>query len=77
MKNITFSLDEELLKLARQVASEKNTTLAKLIRSYLEQLTGAKKLDRQERAARLQLSFNTVSSPIGKFWRDRDELHER
>jgi len=38
-RNLTMSLDEELLKKSRKVAIEKNTTISSMIRNYLRQLT--------------------------------------
>ncbi len=36
MSNITFSLEDEIIKKARKIAIDKNTTLTAMLRNYLK-----------------------------------------
>ena len=38
MSNITMSLDDELVKKARKIAMDKDTSITGLIRKYLQEL---------------------------------------
>jgi hypothetical protein len=77
--NITLSLDEDLVKVVRKIAVDRDTTLTGLVREYLEKLaaesaaTGRK---RREHEA-LERSFEKYSFSIGKRKWTRADLHER
>jgi hypothetical protein len=51
--NITLSLDEDLVKMVRKIAVDRDTTLTGLVREYLEKLaaesasTGRKRRERE------------------------------
>jgi len=77
MSNITFKADDEIIKKARKVAIEKNTTLTQMLREYLN--SKARLEDEKQTAAlfRLEQTFEHHSRDMGKrSWR-REELYER
>lgn len=75
-RNLTLSLDEQLLRLARMVCQKRNTTLTQFIRDQLEAMVS--------RDEEYQDSMNRIIAlmekrPIEvepKTW-TRDDLHER
>ena len=77
--NVTLSLDDEVVKEARKIAIDRDTTLTALIRHYLEDLVAQNKLSgrrRREREA-LERSFGQIQVRIGKrSWR-REDLYAR
>ena len=72
MKNITLSADEDLIRKARGVAHQRDTSLNELFRDWLRELT------RSERSAR---HFDRLMERLdaresgGKF--SREEMNER
>jgi len=77
MPNITMTIDQNLLKKARRMAVEKNTSLTALIRSFLEKMAERQDLKREETIVKLKNYFNDKKVKIGgKKWR-REDLYER
>ncbi|MBN2012972.1 hypothetical protein JW960_26815 [candidate division KSB1 bacterium] len=76
-KNLTMALDENLLKRARKVAVDKNTTLSALIRSFLQQLVEREEHRKDEVIKELDALFNSSQAMIGEKNWSRDSLHER
>ena len=76
MANLTITVDDRLLKLARLRALEQGTSVNALLREYLEAYAGA--ADAQARALDhlLQLSA-TVTAHRGSATWTRADLHER
>lgn len=77
--NVTLSLDDDLVKHARRIANERDTTITALIREYLEQLanedvTVGRK--RRERDALIR-SFAELQTNVGARTWSRQDLHER
>ena len=77
--NITLSLDEKLVKEVRKIAVERDTTLAGMVRDYLERVAaeataGGRK--RREREA-LRRSFEKFQFKIGKRDWKRADLYVR
>lgn len=73
--NLTFTVDDELLKRARIRALEENTTVNAVLRNYLERYAGT---TRQRLAvARLLLLSQTAQAKRGAVRWTRDELHGR
>lgn len=73
--NLTLSVDDRLLKEAREVAKAMGKSVNQLVREYLEQLTGRDEPQRDNDELR-RLSASSGGRSGG--WRfDRDELHER
>jgi len=76
-KNLTMSIDERLLKDARKIALERNTTLTTLIRKFLQQLIEKEEHHKSHIMAELESIFDNSHAQIGiKKW-SRDNLHER
>jgi hypothetical protein len=75
---ITISLDDELAEQVDKVAVEQGTTLARLVRNFLEDLVAGGPAERKRRElAALEDSFNHVQINMGKkTWR-REDLYER
>ncbi len=76
MANLTITVDDRLLRLARIKALEQGTSVNALLRDYLEAYAGA--ADAQARALDdlLGLSAAATSRRGGASW-TRDDLHER
>jgi len=77
--NITLSLDDKVVKEARKIAVERDTTLTALVRDYLENLVAQNTISGRKRRERetLERSFREIQFRIGKrTWR-REDLHAR
>ena len=75
-KNLTLTLDEHLLRAARKVALDRNTSVNQLVREYLSDLVRA--TDRQQTAlANLERSFREDQVRVGTRTWTRQDLHER
>ena len=77
MSNITMSLDDELLKKARKIAVEKDTSLTGLIREYLQQLVEREEGLKDLAAAELESLFRRSQAVVGPRGWSRDELNAR
>ena len=76
MKNVTISVDDHLLRDARRLAAERDTSLNALIREYLEGLTQRESRAKQARARIVALCRQSTAEIGSSRW-TRDELHER
>jgi len=76
MKNITLSVEDNVLAIVRRLAAERNSTVNALVRDYL---TGLAAHDNRARRARARLQQLTMRSQgqLGKKTWSRDELHDR
>jgi hypothetical protein len=77
--NITFSIDEDLVKEARKIAIERDTTLAELVRAYLQELAaehGRSGRRRRELEA-VKESFKQFQFTLGTPSWKREDLYER
>lgn len=76
MKNITLSVDDDVLAAARRYAAERDTTVNAMVREHLTRI--AEQTDRASQARRRIRALSDASQArIGSaHWR-RDELHER
>jgi len=77
-QNITLSLPKDLLKKAKHLAVEKNTSLSKLLSQHLEELVRREERYRQARQRQLYLMEKGFDMQVKETpaWK-RDELHER
>jgi len=76
MKNITLSVEEEVLIAVRRHAAERNSSVNALVREYLTNLAAHE--DRASRArARLRQLSKQSQGRLGKKTWTRDELHDR
>jgi len=67
MPNITMSMDEDLIRKARKIAVEKNTTMTAMVRSYL------RKLVERENQKKERLVF-TASATWAQYFSVRSSL---
>lgn len=76
MRNITLSVDEEVLAAVRRYTAEHNSSVNALVREYLANLAGHQDRARRARARLLQLSKQSQARLGKKTW-TREDLHER
>jgi len=76
-KNVTMAINEDLLKKARKIAIEKNTTLTALIRKHLESLVEQEEQNRARIVSELVELFDQSNAVIGRKTWSREDLHER
>jgi hypothetical protein len=73
--NLTLSVDDDVLQLARQRAEAAGKSVNQLVREYLEQLAG--KRDPQRDASAFE-DLSRRSRGNSRGWKfDREELHQR
>jgi hypothetical protein len=77
MPNLTLSIDTDLLKRARKIAIEKDTSLTGLIRDYLEELVRYEETRNEIDATELERLFSKSPMVVGEKKWNREELHER
>ena len=77
MTNLTLAIDDQLLKDARSVAFERETTLTELIREYLGVLAKGLAVKRRMRAKRMIDMFERNAVHVGKRTWTREDLYER
>jgi hypothetical protein len=77
--NITFSIEDDLVKKIRKIASDRETTLTGLVRSYLQELATdhAKSGDKRREIEALQESFIQLRFRLGERTWKREDLYER
>lgn len=75
MKNLTLSIDEEVLTLARRYAVERDSSVNALVREFLTGIARREDRARQARARLRELSERS-SARIGSASWTRDQLHE-
>lgn len=76
-KNVTMAIDDDLLKKARKIAVDQNTTLSGLFKSYLNDLVERKTKNKDSVVKELCDLFDQSDVVVGdKTW-TRDDLHER
>jgi plasmid stability protein len=76
MKNITLSVDEDVLAAVRRHAAERNSSVNALVREYLTNLAAHEGRADRARARLRQLSARSQGR-IGKKTWTREELHGR
>jgi hypothetical protein len=76
VKNVTLTIDEDLLIEARVLAARRRTSVSALVREQLQRLVGG---DRGRRRSWLGVKhlFDTPRLRIGLRLPTRDEIHER
>jgi Post-segregation antitoxin CcdA len=76
MKNITLSIDEDVLRDARRIAAERSTTVNAIVRAHLADLVRQKKRTRDAMKRMRELAEQGGMEVGEKSW-TRDDLHER
>jgi hypothetical protein len=77
MPNITLSVDEEIIKKVRKIAVDKDTTLTKMVREFLQSVADSDAAGKKQVVKKLQKSFQELSRDMGKRTWTRDDLYER
>ena len=74
-RSITMSIDEKLLRKAKKIAREKNTSISNLIRNYISQLVDKENMKKEDVVSELETIFDNSHMKVGdKNWR-RDQLY--
>jgi hypothetical protein len=76
MKNITLSVEEDVLREARKIAAERNTTVNAIVRAHLGDLVRQKRRTR-DALKRMRELAEQGGMEVGTNTRTRDDLHER
>jgi ABC-type phosphate transport system ATPase subunit len=76
VKNITLSVDENVLAIVRRHAAERNSTVNALVRDYLTNLAAHEDREKRTRARLRQLSTQSQGRLGKKTW-SREDLHDR
>jgi hypothetical protein len=75
-RKLTLSLDDDLLRAARKVAIERNTSVNQLVRAYLAGLV--READQRQRAlAQLDQIFRSTRVEVRRRRWKREDLYER
>lgn len=74
---ISVSLNRKLVERARRAAAERETTVAGLVRDYLEGLAAETEWSTHEDLERLERSFEKFQFSMGKRTWKREDLYER
>ncbi len=74
--NLTLTLEEDLLRNARKVALDRNTSVNQMVRDYLTEVV--RERDRRRAALRrLDRIFRSCRIELGPRTWTREDLHER
>lgn len=76
MKNITLSVDEDVLAKVRRIAAEQNNTVNGLVREYLVRLADQNDRAKQAREELVRLS-DASTAEVGEITWTRDNLYDR
>lgn len=76
MANITLKIDNELLEKARQLASQRKTSINAIVKQRLEEFVSSD-LSREATLKGLEAFFQRSKARVGKKTWTRDEIHER
>lgn len=75
-RNLTLTIDEGVLREARKIALDRNTSVNQIVREFLEQLVSEKDT-RKEAARKIEEFWRTHSIEVGPITWTRDDLHDR
>ena len=77
MPNITFTVDEQVIKKVRKIAIDTNTTLTAMVRDFLTSVARHEETEKQRALAQMEQSFQEFSRDMGPRNWTRDRLYER
>lgn len=77
MPNVTMTINDELLKKAKKIAIDRDSTISELFREYLTDLTRREDLHREYAAEELDRLFAASTASSYGISIPRDDLHER
>ena len=75
-RNLTLTMEDELLLRARKLALDRDTSVNELVRNYLTELVEQNSL-RRAAITEVERIFQTTKARIGNTTWTREELHER
>ena len=77
--NVTLTLDDDLVRKVRRIALERDTTLAGMVRGYLEQVAAEDAMFGRKRSEQeaLDRTFKRIQLRVGKRSWKRAELYDR
>ena len=76
-KNLTLTIDDDVLRKARKIAIDRDTSVNELVRQYLSKLVQDEKVRKASSLAELEELFRASRVSLGGRTWTRDELHER
>jgi len=77
VRNITLSVEDEVVRKVRKIAIDKNTTLTQMVRNFLSSVA-ERDINRKEHALKvLEASFLEFGRDMGKREWCREDLHGR
>jgi hypothetical protein len=76
-KNLTLTIDDDVLRKARKIALDRDTSVNQLVRDYLFKLIQDEKVKNASSLADLEEIFRASRVSLGGRSWTRDELHER
>ena len=75
--NVTLSVDAAVVRRVRKAAIDRNTTLAAMVRSFLDSVAEREDSRRAQAVKRMERTFERLSRDMGRrSWR-REDLYER
>jgi hypothetical protein len=77
MANVTISIDDDVLKRAKKIAIDRDTSFNGLVRAYVESLVARDQRRRELQIEELDRLFKESTAVVGPITWTRDELHER
>lgn len=77
MSNITMSVDSELVREARKIAIDRNSSLNELVRQFLVDMVTKETMKREMIADELNRLFQQAQARVGPLTWSREDLHER
>ncbi len=77
MANVTISIDDDVLKRAKKIAIDRDTSFNGLVREYLESIVAREQRRRELQIEELDRLFEESSAIVGRVTWTREELHER
>jgi len=77
MKNITLSVDDEVIKKVRKIAIDKDTTLTQMVRDYLHSVAEREVSVKRKALQELERTFEQYSGSLGPMNWTRDDWYER
>ncbi|MBF0618584.1 MAG: hypothetical protein HQL19_00270 [Candidatus Omnitrophica bacterium] len=77
MTNLTLSIDEGLLRKARKVAFDKNTSVNAMVRGYLEKTATAESLDIEDKIKAMRAFWDKHKFTAKDVKWSRKDLYDR
>lgn len=77
MANVTISIDDNVLKRAKKIAIDRDTSFNGLVREYVESLVAREERRRELQIEELDRLFEESTAIVGPVTWTRDDLHER